>query len=333
MRKLIWLAVLAALLWSSYWYVGARGIDQGLTVWLDDRRTEGWQADVSTVRTAGFPFEVETILTGIDLVDPETGLGWSAPSFRFTAPLHAPTRIRAVWPDSQHIVTPFETIEVTAGTMHADLGLIPGPALELNTADIAITDLNLLSSQGWQAALERGSLKAQRLDTRPNAYDTILAARNLTPSQPLLRRLNMTGSIPETIAAMDLEVSVDFDAPWDRDAIEVRRPQPTAIDLGGVKIRWGDMQFEAAGDVTVSPEGIPDGRIVVRAVNWREMLSIAQSSELLPESLLPPVERGLEVLAGLSGGSETIDAPLTFQNGLVKIGPIPLGPAPLIRLR
>ena len=63
------------------------------------------------------------------------------------------------------------------------------------------------------------------------------------------------------------------------------------------------------------------------------MLSIAQSSGLLPESLLPTVERGLEVLAGLSGSSETIDAPLTFQNGLVKIGPIPLGPAPLIRLR
>jgi len=41
----------------------------------------------------------------------------------------------------------------------------------------------------------------------------------------------------------------------------------------------------------------------------------------------------LEALAGLSGQPENIDATLNFSNGRIFLGPIPLGPAPSLRLR
>ena len=333
MRKLLWLVVIGAALWSGYWYLGARGLETGLGYWLEDRRGEGWKADATTISTSGFPVGVETIIKDIELVDPETGLGWFAPSFQFTAPLHAPTRVHAVWPEEQRIVTPDETIDVTAGTMEGELGLVPGPSLALDTSNIQIADLGLRSNKGWTASLGSGSLISRRLDERLYAYQVEFAAKNLRPARRHLLELDPTGRVPKVVETVDLQATIDFDAPWDRHAIEDRRPQPVVIELAEVKAQWGDMQLEAAGRVTVSDKGIPDGKITVRAVNWREMVGIARRSGALPEGLAPTVERALDILAGLSGNRNTIDAPLTFAGGIVSFGPIPLGPAPVLKLR
>ncbi len=87
------------------------------------------------------------------------------------------------------------------------------------------------------------------------------------------------------------------------------------------------------GDLTVDPDGIPTGRVDIRAVNWREMLEVLSGADLVPMSILPTIERGLEILAGLSGNPNTIDAALGFQNGFMSLGPVPLGPAPRLVIR
>ena len=132
---------------------------------------------------------------------------------------------------------------------------------------------------------------------------------------------------------MVIEANVTFDAPWDRHAIEDRRPQITALDLRGLRATWGRMELEAAGDLTVDAGGTPDGRITVRAVNWRDMIGVVRASGLVPEGFIPTIEAALEALAGLSGRPDTIDAPLSFQNGFVSFGPIPLGRAPNLTIR
>ena len=40
-----------------------------------------------------------------------------------------------------------------------------------------------------------------------------------------------------------------------------------------------------------------------------------------------------ELMAALEGPPNTLDAPLTFENGFISFGPIPLGPAPRIVIR
>jgi hypothetical protein len=132
---------------------------------------------------------------------------------------------------------------------------------------------------------------------------------------------------------MKIDARLAFDAPWDRHAIEDRRPQITAIDLSRLAARWGAMELEAAGNLSVDSEGRPEGRITMRAVNWRDMLGVAASAGWIPQELLPTAERALGLLAGFSGNPDTIDAPLSFQNGFISLGPVPLGPAPRLVLR
>ncbi|MEM0949886.1 MAG: DUF2125 domain-containing protein [Pseudomonadota bacterium] len=332
MRILIWVLVLGAIGWSGYWYVASSGAGRGLEAWLDARAAEGWQAE-GTVETTGFPTTFDTAITDIALADPETGLAWSAPELRLTAQAWAPTSVKARLPGTQTVSTPYERIEIESDEILASLSLEPGADLTLIASEITMRSVVLASSADWTAALKSGVLGSQRAGSEALAHDIKFETRDFKPSGSILLNLDPTGTLPDVFEELTVRARITFDAPWDRRAIEDRRPQITYVDLSGIRARWGQMEFQAAGEVAVDGNGVPDGRITVRAVNWREMLAIGEAAGFVPEALAPTIERGLEVLAGLRGNPETIDAPLSFQDGFVSFGPIPLGPAPNLTIR
>lgn len=332
MRKVLWLPIVAALLWSGYWAVGFMGLTRGFDHWLELRRGEGWQAEAARIETTGFPAKFVTRVEGLDLVDPETGLGWQVPEFHFEAAAHAPTYVEATWPETQTIITPFETIAVAAEEMQAGLGLVPGPWLALDTSDVILQGVALQSSEGWSAALDAGTVTTRRLED-PLAHDIGFTATNLRPSAQVLEFLDPRGTLPREILTLELDMRAAFDVPWDRRAIEERRPQPTHLEIRKMTAQWGQMRLEVAGEVRVDPDGVPDGKITIRAVNWRDMLELAETGGLVPRDVLPLLTRGLELAAGLSGNPRTIDAPLSLGGGTVSIGPFPIGPSPILRLR
>ncbi|MEL6647716.1 MAG: DUF2125 domain-containing protein, partial [Pseudomonadota bacterium] len=77
----------------------------------------------------------------------------------------------------------------------------------------------------------------------------------------------------------------------------------------------------------------PEGEIVVKARNWRDILQMAVSSGTLNQSFADTLESGLSLISQMAGNPETLDIPLNFSGGRVRIGPVPLGPAPVLQLR
>lgn len=326
--------VLAAFgLWAGYWAVGSIALERGLSGWLEDRAAEGWVAEYSDLAVEGFPTRFETTFRDLELADPETGVAWQAPTFRIEAASARPTRITAVWPPEQTVASPLERITVTSATMRAEIGFEPDTALALETSDFALSDMRLVSTAGWEAALADGTLTTNQAEGVENGHDIRFEASSVLPAEPLRVSLDPAGVLPETVETLRIAATLGFDAPWDRFAIEQARPQVTSIDLDELQATWGQLDLRAAGELAVDGQGVPEGRITVKATNWREMLGIARNGGLLPEALAPTVERALEILAGLSGPPDTLDAPLSFQNGLVTFGPIPLGPAPRLVIR
>ena len=123
-----------------------------------------------------------------------------------------------------------------------------------------------------------------------------------------------------TLAGIDLRSTAGWDAALADGLLRTERDP-------------GDAEREAAGQVTVDAEGVPTGEITVRATNWRDIFAVLQNAGLVPEPFARALESVLESLAGLSGDPDTIDAPLRLSNGFVSFGPIPLGPAPNLRIR
>ncbi len=333
MRKILWLIVLVPVGLIGAWFAWAEVLDRGFSAWLDQRRGEGWVAEARVIETTGFPVRFRTRAVGLDLADPETGLSLVLPELTLQSDSLSPNDIAATFPESFVVATPVEQIEITSNRFDASIAVDPGPALGLRRADLALEEVALESSLRWVSSLEGATLSAVRSEEDETVQAITFAASAFVPSAPLRRRLDPAGVFPETIEQLTIDAIVGFDRVWDRRAIEVSRPQIRTLDLTGLDAIWGDARLEAAGNLTVDEEGVPDGTITVRATNWREIFTVLRNARIVPDGFAPAIESVLESLAGLSGRPETLDAPLRFSNGLISFGPIPLGPAPRLVIR
>jgi hypothetical protein len=331
-RLLVLLAVVAAIL-TAAWFAVARGVDGSLRAWFVARTAEGWVAEYGSLSTTGFPRRFRTVLTDVTLADPDSGLAWTAPRFAFEAAAFQPNRITARWPAEQTVASPWERIEVLAERFDASIAFLPGTRLEVSSLEANLSGMVLRSSLGWTAGFDLSTLSATAIETEDNAYRIRFEAGNLTLPAALRRSLDPAQLLPEIVEGIVAEADLRFDAPWDRLAVEAARPQITRFDLDRFRAQWGGIDVRAAGALTVAAGGIPEGRITVKITNWRDLLRVAGNAGLFPEPLMPTIERAFEVLAGLSGPADTLDAPLTFANGIVSFGPIPLGPAPRLVIR
>lgn len=333
MRKIALILVIAALGWSGYWLAGSIALTRAVTGWFEARSAEGWLANLGDVSVSGFPGRFDMRLTRPELADPDTGIAWSAPAFDFTARSASPTRITATWPGIQTLASPFERIEIVSDRMEGTVGFAPNTALALRNSDIALENVRLTSTAGWAGHLASGRLVTMRAERGANAHEILFDASDLTLPRAIRSLLDPTDALPEAVGRMRLDAYADFDAPWDRRALEDRRPQITALELDDLRATWGELELRAAGQLVVDGAGVPTGEITVKATNWREMLAIAEATGAVPTELVPTAERALEFLARLSGPENTLDAPLSFRRGNVSLGPIPLGRAPRLTIR
>ena len=333
MRKLGMVILIAVLGWSAYWYLGKTGAEKLAETWLEDRRGEGWQAEAASIRTGGFPYRFDTTLSDLALADPGTGWAWSAPRFQVLSLAYQPTHFIAIWPEQHKISTPYETITLASSEMRASAVFAPDTDLTLRRSTLALNALTLTSDAGWSADLDSGVLAAEQDEDDPLSYKLGFAADGVRPAKAVKVLLDPAGVLPDVFESLKIDAKARFDTPWDRHALEDRRPQITALDLGLLQATWGKLDLRAAGQVSVDANGTPEGEITIKATNWREILQILVDSGALPQGLLPAAEATGERLAALSGNKNTLDVPLTFSGGRVFFGPIPIGAAPDLTLR
>lgn len=333
MGKLIVLILVVSGIWMGLWAGGSIFYERGLKSWVDMRRAEGWAADVGDLNVAGFPNRFDTTVSDLRLADPATGVAWAAPFVQFLSLAYKPNEVIAVLPEKHVFSTPFQTMTISHDQARGSLFLEPSLSLGLNRAVVVFDALTIASNLGWELALEEGRFAAEKRAETEQSYRIGAELADLAPSLGTRAILDPGGVLPSRIALLRLDAILDFTAPWDRFAVETARPQITSVDLKDMSARWGDVTFRAAGELQVDDRGVPEGRITVKAVEWRRLLDMAIGTGLLANTFRPALESALELMATLQGPPNTLDAPLTFENGFVSFGPIPLGPAPRLIIR
>ncbi len=333
MSRLLRVIVFIAIAWSAYWFVAGYGLRTALTNWFDRQQEKGWQADFSEVATAGYPTHHVTRLDYPALADPVNGTAWSADWIEFESPSIWPGRQVLRFADTPQRLSYFDqTATVEATDMQAELQLQPGIALVLEKM--------ALTSGAWtitdQAELLAGGSNLNLIMTQtdmPKTYVISATIDAFTPGDDLRRLMQSATSLPQEFETLELDMTVEFDKPWDRSGLEERRPQPVTIDLRLAEMKWGELRLFATGDLDVDAQGIPTGEIAIKAENWRDMISMANAAGALPDQAVDPVTRALSLLAGLGGNPNALDLQLNFRDGFVALGPLPLGPAPRLILR
>ena len=332
MKRLLFVIIAAAALYAGYWFFGANGASAGFTRWFEDRRAEGWVAEYESINTRGFPSRFDTTITDISLADPDTGVAYAAPFLQIFALSYKPEHLIAVWPNEQTIGSPFGKAAITSADMRASLIVKKSAALALEKANFAAEDVSAKMEDGAIYGASNILIAVEQVATTQSSYHFGVEARDVAIPQPARLRLE-AGLLPEKLERAHGDVTIAFDKPWDLNALQAERPQPTRIEVKLIEAKWGQLDLRLAGAFDVDSAGRANGQVTIKAQNWRDILALGVATGAVPQQLQRPIEQGLSLLSGLSGNRNTLDLPLTLDNGQMKLGPIPIGPAPLFRLR
>jgi len=328
MRRLFFIVLAAALIWSGYWWVGQSAKTAAIEAWLAAQRQQGWVAEADEIRVRGFPNRFDTTLTDVVLADPRTRLTWQAPFFQVLALSYAPNHIIAAWPPSQTVAGPFGQVQVNSRVMRASARLRASTSLALEEARVELSGIRATADAGWSAGLADGqlALRAAPDAPAPNSYEVFLRASALDLPQALRDRLDPDETLPPAVGAARLRATAVLDAPLDRHLAEDARPTLAALTIDEAALEWGSLRLSANGQLEADADGYATGRIEIEAINWREQLRIARRSGVLP----PAADRWAERLLTASEQAEGQDLTLTlvYRAGRTWIGPIPVGPAP-----
>ncbi len=330
--RILWMVAIFAVGWSAWWGWGAWQAKHGLESWLEARREAGWQAEWDALEIRGFPTRIDRTLTGVTLANTEAGWVWTAPFVQILGLNYQKDHVILVWPDAMEIQTPYQRVAIRGDALRGSVTFLPGPARELAEATLVFEGLELVSDAGWTSSSDEMRLASRPTEARPGRRDIGLEILGLKPRSALIERLSGAGLVPAEVETLRADLSVGFDRPWDRLALETTRPQPREIEIREIAVKWGELELRVAGDLELDAAGVVSGEVMVKSTNWRDMLELVRRSGVVPDSLIDPVLSGLELLSGLAGRSDTLDIPLSFSNGRTRLGPVPLGPAPVIRI-
>ncbi|PCJ09071.1 MAG: hypothetical protein COB16_05875 [Rhodobacteraceae bacterium] len=333
MLRVIKLLLVAALLWSLYWFAAGWGLRNGISTWFAEQQRQGWQAEYSALTSSGFPSRHTTRITYPTLADPGTGTAWRADWLEVDSP--------AIWPGRQTLrfaSTPQrlsyydQTAVIEAAGLQAQMHLAPG--LTLTLEELSLSSGAWRISDGKNAVMSARTLQlGMRQTGEPERYQLLISAADFTPGTALRRLLAVTDTLPDSFETLVLDMEVTFDTAWDRTALELRRPQPRHIELKLADAHWGALRIKATGTLDVDEAGRPTGVMFLKVENWRQMLEMAEGAGALPANARNGIERVLGLFAGLGGNPSDLDTQLNFRDGYVALGPIPLGPAPRLILR
>lgn len=323
MRALLWICTLLAALWSGYWYIGKTAFEQGAEGFFQQASAQGLIAQNQGLSVAGYPNRFDLTVTEPRLADPLRGLEWQGPFIQVLTLSYTPWHVIAAFPPSQTITTAFEDITIASAKLQASVVVTPNTDLALDRTALVGTGLTLTSSRNWTVSTDEVRF-ATRIDpSLPNTHEIGLEVKALTPDVSLSRHLP---DLPGPIDLIRLDASAGLSAPLDRHSGETR-PRLTALSIKEGIINWGPLSIFAKGDLTALA-GYAEGRIEIRVEGWRNLIPLIVATGAVTPEVAPTVERMLEAMAATSGNPEVLELPLTFADGRMSLGPLPLGPAP-----
>lgn len=329
MRKLLVLLLLGTGLWWGYWFAGSSAVRTGVEQAFAEARAQGLTAERSGLTVAGFPNRFDLTVEGVTYADPAAGIGWQAPFAQIFAMTWKPWHIIAVLPPEQVVTLPGEAVTLVSEGLRASVRARPATDLPLAMAIVESGRFLARSDRGWTTGAERAVLSLGAAEGRPNAYDLSLDIADLAPDPALMAGLVPDGSLPPALEVIRLRATLSMTAPLDRHAGQTR-PRLVALDLTDTLITWGALSATASGQVAPDDKGLAAGRIEITITNWRRIMPVLIASGAVRPELAQTVETMLASLAQQTGDPEVLKLPLVLENGWMTLGPVPLGPAPLL---
>lgn len=321
MKRLFILVMVVAMTYSGYWFVGSRTMKNSASDALAGMTDAGWQVDYASLRTRGFPSRFDTTATDLVMTSP-AGVQYAAPFVQAFALSYRPNRIIAAFPPAQTITIGGQTLTIASDGMKASGAVRANTALSFAEATI-VSDMLAISNEA-AAIRMRDVLVAARAAGDAN-YDLYAGLASLTLPDALWRQMFPNGALPVSLDGLTFDAVVAVDQPIDRF---VQTPAIVAMTLKSARLDWGDLSITASGSLSPDGRGFAAGQITIEAVGADTLLTGLANIGAIDPGLAPTAQNMIGALADQAG---KVTLPISFANGQVSWGFLPLGPAPRLQ--
>ncbi|MCG3269220.1 DUF2125 domain-containing protein [Yoonia sp. I 8.24] len=327
MRRLTFLVIFLSILYSGYWFVGARAVAYGTQTAVTQARTDGWNLTYAEMNTIGFPSRFDTTITEFSLSPQDEGWQWAAPFVQVFALSYQPNRVIAAFANDQTLRFGDQTLQITTENLRASAGVAANTALSFDDATVEVGTAQVASNFGWQINAERALLAFRAEPAAENRYDAYFDADQVVLPSVIAQQIDPTGALGTAITRAVFDSAVTFDQPLDRHGFDGRgrEPRATKFTLRNLTISWGPIEIRAQGAFDIDAQGNPDGRITFRSAQWREIIDLMVAAGVIDAGNKLTVVTLASAMAVEGGAPEF---PITFNAGRMSLGPIPIGTAP-----
>lgn len=327
MRALTIVVLVVSGLWFGYWVIASRGLDTGVTGWLQDLQADGAAVQWSDLSVQGFPNRFDLTISDPVIGSADT-VQWRADFFQMLTLSYAPYHLIAVWPDSQTLILPQQTLTLTNQKARASVRFRPVPALPLDHIELVVDQGNLSSTLGWVVGFDQARFATRPRPDITNAHEIGLDISGLRPPATLRTAINADEPLPETVGTIHADITLQPDIPLDRHSFSGDGPHITRLEIADIRLEWGSIRVEARGSLTRNILGKGEGTITLRLTDWRGLFALLQASGAVDTVSLNTLTRGLEVLETLDPDPAILDLPITFVGERGTIAGLPLLAAP-----
>ena len=318
MRGLLWVTVILASLWGGWWVVGSRGVKAAAAGWLAEH---GRYEDLSV---AGFPNRFDLTVTGVEVTDPASGIGWRAPFAQVFAMTWKPWHLIAALPGGQVFSLPGGPVTLDGTGMMGSLLMVPGGDMALSEAVVQGEALALSPGFGAVTGAAKAVASIRADDSRTHGYRLGASLQSVTVSPDWAA----AAGLPATVEEVFFDANLGLSAAIDR-RMAATPPVPTRLELTAARVRWGALKLSAKGGLQADAAGFAEGQIDIRVENWRMLPPVLVAAGIIAEGFAPALTRALEVMAEQGGTPDVLTLPLTAKGGRMSLGPLPLGAAPI----
>ncbi|WP_406870121.1 DUF2125 domain-containing protein [Thioclava sp. 'Guangxiensis'] len=347
MRKLVGLIIILCVVFGAYWMLVSREIETRAKALIAAAEAAGW-GSAQAVAVGGFPTRFTANFESPELTQPDGGFSWSAEYAQLNAGVFRPTDITMNLPEEVDLGYAGHDFTLSNLSNRLDVSLGLAKTLPLNSAKLVL-DQPEISGEKIDFGANQIVVSLQKAEdsaaaiTDPNEADSTLTPAHaykigmdmdavqipLDVLSDLLPQAKAAGSfLADQIDQIHLDGAVGTATPLDNSSLE-RAPALQTVKINDFTLDWDSKLVTAKGALTITETGQPEGEITLGTPDWQAWLGVAVDAGLIPRNRVDMVKLLVSQMAGKSG---ELELPLTIRAGQMKLGPIPLGEAPVIQI-
>lgn len=330
---------------TAAWYVFVHQTQRTIDQWADAQRKNGVEVNWQGLKFSGFPFRVDAQIGEPELIvrHPNRVAAWKPPLLTFSFSPAAPHAIDFANPGTHnlHIATDDKTWSavVDAETLKGQAlfppkdyrrieqltGQFAGVSVTLNDAAEPVT-----IDRGTIEAIRRGATPVDPQAVHPQgaSFEFALAMQDIRLPEDFLNA-NALDTLDPLISAFSTEVLVNGkldSGPVDINSLTAWRDGGGTVEFTSIELHWGPVQIAANGTLALDDNLQPVGSFATQIAGLEQLITAMETGGVLSPSDAAIARITLSILSrgSADGGPDHAEIPITLQERILRLGPIPL---------